>query len=153
MQVVDWAEHYKAVRSRIVGVKTPPQPRAAPATPARRGRHPSGRTLYGSPIGPVRFTGRDWLRIATPAAPSVGQAKRIMREICEKYGVTQIDLISDRRTANLVRPRQHACWRLRHETTLSYPSIGKLMGGRDHTTAIASVRRFEALIAAGKVTP
>jgi hypothetical protein len=112
--------------------------------------HVQDAVLYLEPIGPIRV--RDILMIASPPESSQISARRIMREICEQYGVTKIDLISDRRTANLVRPRQHACYRLRTETTLSYPQIGKLMGGRDHTTAIASYRKFLSQLEAGKVT-
>ena len=115
-----------------------------------RPAHSLDAVLYLEPIGPIRV--RDIMMIASPKESTQISARRIIREICEQYGVTHIDLISDRRTACLVRPRQHACYRLRTETTLSYPQIGKLMGGRDHTTAIASYRKFLSQLEAGKVT-
>ena len=149
---------YKARRDRMLGVKPPaPKPvavrhitnigffRGLPRPP-----HALDAVKYLEPIGPIRI--RDIMMIASPKESTQMSARRIIREICEQYGVNHIDLISDRRTACLVRPRQHACYRLRTETTLSFPQIGKLMGGRDHTTAIASYRKFLSQLEAGKVT-
>jgi chromosomal replication initiator protein len=36
----------------------------------------------------------------------------------------------------------------RRLTPLSYPDLGRRMGGKNHTTVIAACRRMEALIAA-----
>lgn len=146
----DLAE-YKARRARMMGAMPPrPKPSIARVVHIIPPRKTMARVLYPAPIGPIRV--RDIIAVATPAESSPKLSRRIMHEICQLYGVTLIDLISNRRTACLTRPRMHAYYRLRTETTLSYPQIGKLMGGRDHTTAMHGYKRFLAQVEAGKVT-
>jgi hypothetical protein len=61
-----------------------------------------------------------------------------------KHGVTANLIRSNRRTRGAVmQARFEACWRAREETGLSLPLIGKLLGGRDHTTILHSVRMYE----------
>jgi chromosomal replication initiation ATPase DnaA len=79
--------------------------------------------------------------------------KDIILEVAEKYGVTANDILSDRRSRNLAQPRFEVCWRARNETRLSMPQIGRSIGGRDHTTVLNAIRRYEAMrreIAIGK---
>ncbi len=101
------------------------------------------------PLVPVE---RDILQICTPPAIverfSMGQ---IMREVCEKHGVSEIDVRSARRQTKLVRARQEFMWRARMETTRSYPQIAGYCGGRDHTTGIAAVRKHQWRIDNGKL--
>jgi chromosomal replication initiator protein len=59
--------------------------------------------------------------------------------------VAHIELISARRTATLVRPRQIAMFLSRHLTPNSLPVIGRKFGGRDHTTVLHAVRKIEWL--------
>jgi chromosomal replication initiator protein len=39
-------------------------------------------------------------------------------------------------------------WLLRRHTNLSFPSIGNLLGGRDHSTVMSGVKRVQALVEA-----
>ena len=55
------------------------------------------------------------------------------------------DLISARRTADVVRPRQIAMFLAKNLTPNSLPVIGRKFGGRDHTTVLHAVRKIEAL--------
>lgn len=75
-----------------------------------------------------------------------GYWRVIARQVCEKHGISFLELCSRRRTAQLVLARQEVMYRLRYETTLSYPQIGQRIGGRDHATAIHNVRRHEAML-------
>jgi hypothetical protein len=59
--------------------------------------------------------------------------------------VGHIELISARRSADIVRPRQIAMFLARHLTPNSLPVIGRTFGGRDHTTVLHAVRKIEAL--------
>lgn len=70
----------------------------------------------------------------------------ILKLVCIRYGVTRIDLISDRRTADIVRPRQVAMFLAKTLTLRSLPEIGRRIGGRDHTTVLHGVRKIETLI-------
>ena len=75
----------------------------------------------------------------------------IQKATSEHYGMKQADLISERRTRAVARPRQAAMWLAKHLTTRSLPDIGRRFGGRDHTTVIHAVRRIEALRATDAV--
>jgi chromosomal replication initiator protein len=60
----------------------------------------------------------------------------ILREVAEFYGVDLRALTGRGRSRNIVVPRQVAMYLLREETDASLMDIGRLLGGRDHTTII-----------------
>jgi hypothetical protein len=67
----------------------------------------------------------------------------IAETVCTTYDVKMLDLYSARRDRPIILPR-HMSWALaRHLTPKSFPEIGRLMGGRDHTTVIAGIRKIE----------
>jgi chromosomal replication initiator protein len=70
----------------------------------------------------------------------------IQKMTAEHYSMKQADLLSDRRARAVARPRQVAMYLCKHNTTRSYPDIGRRFGGKDHTTVIHAVRRIEELI-------
>jgi chromosomal replication initiator protein len=69
----------------------------------------------------------------------------IQKATAEHFGLKQADLISERRTRSVARPRQAAMWLAKQLTTRSLPDIGRRFGGRDHTTVLHAVRRIEQL--------
>lgn len=71
--------------------------------------------------------------------------ERIVRLVCQIYDVTKTDLLSDRRTRELVKPRQIACYLAKQLTPRSLPEIGRKLGGRDHTTVLHAIRKVEAM--------
>jgi chromosomal replication initiator protein len=60
----------------------------------------------------------------------------IIREVADFYGVDLRALTGRGRSRNIVVPRQVAMYLLREETDASLMDIGRLLGGRDHTTII-----------------
>lgn len=68
----------------------------------------------------------------------------IQRAVGQHYSIGRVDMLSNRRTATIVRPRQIAMWLCRKLTTRSLPEIGRHFGGRDHTTILYSARKIEA---------
>jgi len=72
--------------------------------------------------------------------------ERIQELICERFGVTQDELTGDRRSQNIVYPRQVAMYLSRELTDSSLPKIGKEFGGRDHTTVIHATSKIARLI-------
>jgi hypothetical protein len=135
-----------AARTRLRLVEVKPAPQSSPAAQAPEVQaEPEGPPAdHEQPIGPRPV--RDWLWIGG-LAPS----KRIMKEVCEKYGVRLADLKSCRRTRNLVIPRHEVSYRLRMETGLSMPAIGRLLD-RDHTTILHGVKAYERRLAEGTVS-
>lgn len=86
---------------------------------------------------------RDWILLPqTPIRPAI---KHIIGVVCLASNITEKDLISARRTANLLRPRQIAMYLAKTLTLRSLPEIGKRFGGRDHTTVLHAVRKITAL--------
>jgi chromosomal replication initiator protein len=71
---------------------------------------------------------------------------RIQELVCERFSVTHQELTGDRRSQNIVYPRQVAMYLARELTDSSLPKIGKEFGGRDHTTVIHATSKIARLI-------
>src|ERR1700752_5170243 len=71
---------------------------------------------------------------------------KIQDLVCERFGVTMAELTGDRRSQNIVYPRQVAMYLSRELTDSSLPKIGKEFGGRDHTTVIHATSKIARLI-------
>jgi chromosomal replication initiator protein len=71
----------------------------------------------------------------------------IQKTVAEHFSLKQADLLSERRTRTVARPRQIAMYLCKQHTTRSYPDIGRRFGGRDHTTVLHGVRKIEELLA------
>jgi chromosomal replication initiator protein len=71
----------------------------------------------------------------------------IQKTVADHFSLKQADLLSERRTRVVARPRQIAMWLCKQHTTRSYPDIGRRFGGRDHTTVLHGVRKIEELMA------
>jgi chromosomal replication initiator protein len=69
----------------------------------------------------------------------------IQKATAEHFALKQADLLCERRTRAIARPRQLAMYLAKTLTTRSYPDIGRRFGGRDHTTVLHAVRRIEQL--------
>ena len=80
-----------------------------------------------------------------PVAIRGGPIETIQRIVAAYYKITRADLISDRRTANVVCPRQIAMYLAKTLTPRSMSEIGRRFGSRDHTTALHAVRKIEFL--------
>jgi chromosomal replication initiator protein len=82
-----------------------------------------------------------------PRSPRSAQAtsvEEIQQQVAERFGISRAELIGSSRAATPLRARQIAIYLTREMTDLSLPQIGRLYGGRDHTTVMNSLRRVEA---------
>jgi chromosomal replication initiator protein len=70
--------------------------------------------------------------------------EEIQQRVAERFGVSRAELVGSSRAATPLRARQVAIFLTRDLTDLSLPQIGRLYGGRDHTTVLNSLRRVEA---------
>ncbi|KQV83259.1 helix-turn-helix domain-containing protein [Rhizobium sp. Root1220] len=127
-----------AVHQRLMG--RPPQRKqpmiavAAPDKPKPRPRSPMWRKW------PIKFDAHviEWReRMLSPC-------KAHMRSRCKELGITMKALCGLRRTHPLVDYRQLIMWELKTivKPEMSYPELGRLFGGRDHTTGLHAVRRI-----------
>lgn len=69
----------------------------------------------------------------------------IQKIVARQFNVSKNDLLSNRRTRVIVRPRQIAMYLAKVMTPRSLPEIGRRFGGRDHTTVLHAVRKIESL--------
>jgi chromosomal replication initiator protein len=74
--------------------------------------------------------------------------EEIQQRVAEAFGISRAELIGSSRAATPLRARQVAIFLTRELTDLSLPQIGRLYGGRDHSTVLNSLRRVEAGLAA-----
>lgn len=70
----------------------------------------------------------------------------ILKIVSRHFKIAKTDLLSSRRSRDVVRPRQIAMYLAKSLTTRSLPEIGRRFGGRDHTTVLHSVRKVEQLM-------
>lgn len=85
--------------------------------------------------------------LVRPCDPKRVRVDDILRVVAKHYNVSRADLLSQRRTANVVKPRQIAMYLAKTLTLRSLPEIGRRFGGRDHTTVLHAVRKIDGLIA------
>ena len=67
---------------------------------------------------------------------------QVLEAVSKFYDVSIEDLKGPRRQKEIVRPRQMVMFLMREEASLSYPKIGRELGGRDHTTVIYAVGKI-----------
>ena len=72
--------------------------------------------------------------------------ERIQEVTSERFGLSLDELCGDRRSQNIVYPRQVAMYLSRELTDSSLPKIGKQFGGRDHTTVIHATSKIARMI-------
>jgi chromosomal replication initiator protein len=73
--------------------------------------------------------------------------EEIQQQVASSFGVSRAELVGSTRAATPLRARQVAIYLTREMTDLSLPQIGRLYGGRDHSTVLNSIRRIEARFA------
>lgn len=103
----------------------------------------------------VSTEGRTWPPKEAPLLPMVacrgvvkeGDIRRVVGsiiwEVAEKHGFSYRELIGKGNFRHISEARFEAYWRIRVETNLSFPEIGRHFGGRHHTTVLYGLRRHE----------
>lgn len=129
-------DHYKQVRARLDGRPAPPalpwvQPQAPDPAPAMPPPAPEPLALPPPPP--------DLL----PGAMCSPDTKAAILPVLYKHGLSWPDLIARNNHMTHVNARAEIYVLLR-ERKWSYIQIGRLVGGRDHTTVINSVQRYHA---------
>ena len=66
----------------------------------------------------------------------------ITQAVAEHYHIKVDELFNKKRTQNIAYPRQIAMYLCREMADMSYPRIGELFGGRDHTTVIHAYEKI-----------
>jgi chromosomal replication initiation ATPase DnaA len=93
---------------------------------------------------------RDYIIIVPSPAPSEPAPPRvaaIKQAVVEHYGLDASDMTTARRAQTIAHPRQVAMYLCRKLTLRSLPEIGRMFGGRDHSTVIHAVKQVEYRLA------
>ncbi len=75
--------------------------------------------------------------------------EEIQERVARAFGISRAELVGSSRAATPLRARQVAILLTRELTGLSLPQIGRLYGGRDHSTVLNALRRIELGIGRG----
>jgi chromosomal replication initiator protein len=68
--------------------------------------------------------------------------QQVMNIIAENYGITSADILSRVRKREMCDARHMFCAIMKKHFRYSLKSIGEMVSGRDHTTAIHSIQTF-----------
>ncbi|OGG65024.1 chromosomal replication initiator protein DnaA [Candidatus Kaiserbacteria bacterium RIFCSPLOWO2_02_FULL_55_12] len=69
--------------------------------------------------------------------------KNVVDKVASFYGIDEESIYEKTRRREVVRPRQIVMYLLREDFSISYPTIGTKLGGRDHTTVIHSCEKIK----------
>ncbi|WP_407275856.1 chromosomal replication initiator protein DnaA [Halothiobacillus sp. DCM-1] len=90
-------------------------------------------------------TAKEALKDLIAAQAKLVTLENIQKTVADYYQLKAADLIGDRRTRSIVRPRQIAMSLAKELTNHSLPEIGAAFGGRDHSTVIHACRKIDEL--------
>ena len=95
--------------------------------------------LKGKPLTQIELHGI----LKNTARPAKGfSIDDIVRKIAQYYNIEEKSIYEKTRKKEVVKPRQVIMYILREEFSVSFPSIGEKLGGRDHTTVIHSCEKI-----------
>ena len=82
--------------------------------------------------------------LISPNAPREVTPQLIINVVSEHFGLNTLDIIGQKRSKELVFPRQIVMYLCGEMTTESLQNIGKALGGRDHTTIIHGQKKISS---------
>ncbi len=85
--------------------------------------------------------------IIYPDKSKVITPQLILDTVCEHFGSKKEDIISKKRNAEIVLPRQVIMYICRAHTDASLEEIGKLLGKKDHTTVMNGINKIKQKMA------
>ena len=95
-------------------------------------------------INPTEKTAKTILaNIITNPNKKIVTPKKIINIVANFYDIPNKSIIEKNRKKEIAWPRQIAMYLMREESKTSYPSIGRELGGRDHTTAIHAYEKVK----------
>lgn len=69
--------------------------------------------------------------------------EKIVKRVCREFSMAESEITTSRRTKESVLLRQVTMYLLRENSSLSLNRIGKLLGGRDHSTILHGLKAIE----------
>jgi chromosomal replication initiator protein len=96
--------------------------------------------LHGRPVS-VELAAEALADLVRPA-PITREPPMILDAVAKHFGVTLDELRGKARHKEIVTPRHLAMYLLREDARLSYPQIGALLGGRDHSSVVHACEKI-----------
>ncbi|MBY0377784.1 MAG: chromosomal replication initiator protein DnaA, partial [Gammaproteobacteria bacterium] len=85
---------------------------------------------------------RNFIKISAKPKKAIS-IKEIVKMVADYYRIEEESIYEKTRRKEIIKPRQVAMYLLREDFSISYPSIGQKLGGRDHTTVIHSCEKIK----------
>jgi chromosomal replication initiator protein len=89
---------------------------------------------------------RETLKAVLPAPEHAVSVEDIQTATCRYFNIRLADLKSHRRHRAVSYPRMVAMYLCRQRLGTSYPQLGELFGGKDHTTVLSAVNKIGGLL-------
>ena len=90
----------------------------------------------------VEFAEQTLKDLISPDSKKEITPELIIQTVADHFNVKYDDIISSKRNANIVHPRQIAMYLCRQMTTAPLQAVGKALGNRDHTTVIHGAEKI-----------
>jgi chromosomal replication initiator protein len=114
------------------------------------------RELEGALVKLIAYSSVTGARVTLPMAQQVlkhlvqGQEKRvtvdaILRAVADRFGLQAAQLKQKSNAHQISYPRQVAMYLVKELTQASLPEIGRMFGGKHHTTVLHSIHKIEQL--------
>jgi hypothetical protein len=75
---------------------------------------------------------------------AMNPARVHVKDRCRELGASYEAIIGGGRRRKNIQVRHLLMWEVHERFGLSFPAIGRLFGGRDHTTCLYAIRKIEA---------
>ena len=169
----NFAQHYKAVRSRLFAppksrvIELPPV-EAAPPPPAEVMPPPTANTSKATAKPAPAFknsiifedpTGKPVTRYVHPIGPGIlfyhpvfekrATVSLILHDVAQASGISVDAILGYQRLVPIVRARHAAMYAIKKELNLSLPRIGTIFH-RDHTSVLHGIRRHAERLISGE---
>jgi len=84
--------------------------------------------------------------VTIPVSGQSSSPNTILQATARVYGIQIADLLGSKRSKDIAEARQLSMWLIKSMLDYSYPSIGKILGGRDHSTVMHGVSKIEGKV-------
>lgn len=96
--------------------------------------------IYNKPLDAE--TAKSLLGSFAASPPKTSSPKKIVQAVTNFYDLKEKEVFEVTRKKEVVKPRQIVMFLLREELNYSFPAIGRIFKGKDHTTAIHAFKKI-----------
>ncbi len=100
----------------------------------------------------VQFAEDTLKDIISPDDKRVVTPDYIIQIVADNFNLTPADIVSQKRNADISRPRQIAMYLCRRMTDIPLEQIGRYFGNRDHTTIMHGCKKIEKEVTSSRET-